>query len=166
MVQLLQVLIQFKIINLLILMFQIHSLNGIKLLKLMVLHIFQLILCLLIMVKRNYNILFKIVSILISILPIKVILIPLILLLILLKIFLFKLFRINSSNFIQINMNLILRTLLLFIHLILVESSMNLLPLLNFKKVFKVISILLIRTNSMLFQFLFILPILIIQHIL
>ena len=166
MVQLLQVLIQFKIINLLILMFQIHSLNGIKLLKLMVLHIFKLILCLLIMVKRNYNILFKIVSILISVLPIKVILILLNLLLILLKIFLFKLFRINSCNFIQINTNLILRILLLFIHLILVESSMNLLPLLNFKKVFKVISILLIRTNSMLFQFLFISLILIIQHIL
>lgn len=135
----------------------IHSLNGIKLFKLMVLFVFQKILCTLI---THHFQLCKLLLILLLILMLILFVIRLLLLLqtflIILNSFLFNQSKLNFCNGIEINIKVLLRIELLFIYLNLVVNLMNLLLFNNIMNKFKLILILLKRINLMLFWCLFI----------
>ena len=153
MVQLLQVLIQFKIISLLILILLILSHNGIKFFKLTVLSTFLKILCILIiiLIRLIFQSLLILVTSLMFIFLVQDHLNLKIQLLIILKIFLFNLSKINFCNGIKMNIILLLGIVLSFIHLNLVVSLMNQLLFNNIMNKFKLILILLNRINLILF---------------
>ena len=140
-----------------ILILLILSHNGIKLFKLMVLSIFLKMLCILIiiLIRLIFQSLLILVTSLIFWLLVQDHLKLKIQLLIILKVFLFNLSKINFCNGIKMNIILLLRIVLSFIHLNLVVSLMIQLLFNNIRNKFKLISILLIRINLMLFWFLF-----------